>query len=103
MLLDVNSRPVPVAVYIGAPQTISLSVASASVTLLAKKVYRLWSSVDSFFLLGGIGVVANTSSHPLKGGLDVLLLTDSINTTIAGVVSAGTGALFISQLDPVSN
>lgn len=105
MQVDSNGRSIQIAIYVGTPQTINLSVSPASVTLSPFSFYRLWSSVDSFFQLStdGNSPVASTSSHPLKAGLDVLLRTDNLNFTMSAVVSSATGVLFISKIDPVKN
>lgn len=81
------------------PSTINLSVTTAnSGPLQPWTAYRIWSSVDAFFALGGNSVSANTSSHPIKAGLDTLHLTDGDNLYIAGIVASGTGVLYISQI-----
>ena len=102
MQSDANGRGIQIAVWLGVPTTVNLSVGSAAVQLSQRSFYRLWSSVDSFFQIGNGTVAASTSSHPLRAGLDVLILTDNTNYWIAGVVATGTGVLYISQLDPVT-
>lgn len=93
---------VQVGRYVGSPVTLSLSVASSRVQLQPNRVYRVWSSVDCFFKLGDGTVVATSSEHPLTAKLDTLLLTGGRNTGtdwIAGIVSSGTGVLFLSELE----
>lgn len=81
------------------PIQISLSVSNAvSAQLKNDTAYRIWSSVDAFFLPGLSTVTATTNSHPLKAGLDVLHLTDRLNLFIAGIVASGTGILYISEI-----
>jgi hypothetical protein len=81
------------------PTQVSLSVASAvSAQLKNDTAYRIWASVDAFFLPGGSTVAATTNSHPLKAGLDILHLTDKSNLFIAGIVASGTGVLYISEI-----
>lgn len=84
--------------YVGSPTIISLSVSSSSVELKKSTIYRLWSSVDSFFKFGGSAVTAATTDHPLKAGLDVMCYTDDTNHFIAGIVSSATGTLFVSEI-----
>lgn len=98
MRSDNQGRAVQVGRLIGDPVTLALGVVSASVALTAFRFYRLWSSVDSFVRFGDAAVVATTSSHPLRAGLDTLAYTNSENF-IAGIVSAGTGTLFISEIE----
>lgn len=100
MLYDRGGRAVQVGAYVGSPTLVSLTVVSANTQLTSKKVYRAWSSVDAFFVTGSSNAVAaTTSSHPLKAGLDVLLYIDPLNTWVAGIVSSGTGTLFLSEYD----
>lgn len=100
MVPDGSSRGIQTGAYIGAPQTISLSVGSANIQLLPLTAYRLWSSVDSFFQMGVDNTVsATTASHPLAAKLDIMMVTDRVNVWIAGIVAVGTGTLFISQLN----
>jgi hypothetical protein len=100
MLPDGSSRGIQTGAYVGAPQIISLALSSANVQLLPLTAYRLWSSVDAFFQLGlDNTVTATTASHPLTAKLDIMLVTDRTNVWIAGIVSSGTGSLFISQLN----
>jgi len=83
-----------------APTTISLSVTSASVALPRASnlgCYRLWASVDCFVLLGGSAVAALTTSVPLTAKVPEVF--HSYNEGyIAGIVSSGTGTLFINEL-----
>jgi hypothetical protein len=92
MLLDNNGRAIQIAIWVGNPQTANLSVTSTQVTLLPRTAYRIWSSVDAFFLFG-TNPTATTVSHPLRVGLDVLARTDATNVVIAGIVASGTGVL----------
>ena len=85
--------------YIGDPIALSLGVASASVELESRTVYRLWSSVDAFFLLGPPGTIATLASHPIKAGLSEALITQLAKSTLAAIVASGTGKLFISEID----
>lgn len=95
-----GGRPVQVGNYLaGGPLIISLSVVSANVQLQPYSTYRLWSSVDAFFDTAATNAAtATTSSHPLTAKLDTLHSTDNQNIWLAGVVAAGTGTLFISQV-----
>ena len=82
------------------PTTLSLSVTTGNVALPSTyllRVYRLWSSVDCFVRFGGSAVEATTSSVPLTAKVpEVFHVYD--NSYIAGIVSSGTGTLFISEL-----
>jgi hypothetical protein len=94
-----NGVGLQVGRYAGSPTNLALSVASNRTAVLKPgTVYRLWSSVDSFFKWGDASVTAATTDHPLKAGLDVMCYTDDTNLFLAGVVSSGTGTLFISEI-----
>ena len=100
MIPDGSSRGIQTGAYVGAPQTIALTVGSANVQLLPLTTYRLWSSVDAFFQMGlDNTVTANTGSHPLTAKLDIMMVTDRVNVWIAATVGGGTGTLYISQLN----
>lgn len=97
---DSQGRSIQIGRYKPAPLTLNLSVISASIQLNINRHYRFWSSVDAFFDTGPTNAVtATTSSHPLTGKLDVLHYTDDTNVWLAGVVSTGTGVLYISEID----
>jgi hypothetical protein len=102
--LDSRGDIVQVGSYVNAPTIINLSVSSANTGPLAGHTcYRLWSSVDGFFQFGVDNtVVATTSSHPIKAGLDLLHWADA-NLFIAAIVASGTGQLFISRYDTVTD
>jgi hypothetical protein len=100
MQSDIAGRAIQIGRFIGSPTIVNLTVASANLQLSEYKKYRLWSSVNAFFLFGiDNTVTATTSSHPLQAGLDALAFTDKDNIWLAAVVPSGTGALYISQLD----
>ncbi len=84
--------------YFGAPTTLNLSVVSANTQLLPNSYYRLWSSVNAFFLFGTSNVVATTASNPLAGGLDIMHKTDATNVYCAAITSSGTGVLYVSLI-----
>ncbi len=85
--------------YLSDPTTLSLGVVSANTQLKTYTKYRLWSSVDGFFKFGSDNsVAATTSSNPLTAKIDTLHATDGDNFWIAGIVSGGTGVLFISEV-----
>ena len=98
----VVGRALQVTRFLGVPTTLALSVTSANVLTKRFTYYRLWSSVDAFFRWGTVGVTATTVSNPLTAKLDVLHYTDDTNLYIAGIVSSGTGTLFISEFDPTN-
>lgn len=105
MRRDRHGNAIQVATYsTNAPLTVNLGVSSAVVGPLNGAItYRLWSSVDCFFLPGANNTItANTSSHPLKAGLDTLHLCDPANPYIAAIVPTGTGVLYVSEIDSVS-
>lgn len=84
----------------GQPQLVSLSTTtnlnSTNLNSGADSV-RLWASVDCFIRFGDASVVATTSDHPLTAKLpEVFQLDGAIR--IAGIVSSGTGTLFISVM-----
>ena len=100
MQADTQGRAIQIGIWVGAPTVLSLSTASVNVQLSPLTHYRLWASVGAFFQMGNSNAVAATvNSHPLTQGLDILLVTDNVNYWLAGIVSTGTGALFISQID----
>lgn len=100
MIPDGSSRGIQAGAYVGAPQTIALSVGSSNVQLSPLTAYRLWASVNAFFQMGVDNTVtATTASHPLTAGLDIIMVTDRTNVWVAGIVASGTGTLFISQLN----
>ena len=96
---DPQGRAIQIGRYLNAPAVLNVGTVSASVALNQNRHYRLWPSADMFFQFGSAGVVATTSSHPATAKLDCLHYTDDTNTTLAAVVSSGTGALFISEID----
>ena len=84
------------------PTTLSLAVTTGNVALPAPtnpqiRLIRLWSSVDCFVRFGGSTVEATTSSHPLTAKVPEVF--ESNQSYIAGIVSSGTGTLFISPLE----
>jgi len=96
---DPQGRAIQIGRYLNAPAVLNVGTASASIMLNQNRHYRLWPSVDMFFQFGSAGVQANTSSHPATAKLDYLHYTDDTNTTLAAVVSSGTGVLFVSEID----
>lgn len=100
MRSDGLGRGIQIGRYKPSPTALNLSIASANVQLGPNKVYRLWPSVDAFFETGtSSGVTASTSSHPITAKLDYLHFTDDSNVWLAGIVSTGTGVLYISEVD----
>ena len=96
---DPQGRGIQIGRYLGAPTVLNVSTVSASVALNQNRHYRIWPSVDAFFQFGASGVTATTNSHPATAKLDYLHYTDDTNTTLAAIVSSGTGAIFISEID----
>lgn len=102
MRVDGNGAPISIAIWNGC-QILNMGVGSANIQLNTSAFYRLWSSVNSFFVMGpDNSTTATTSSHPLQAGLDILIYTGVTNNWLAGVVGSGTGVLFISAIDPRS-
>jgi len=99
---DGQGRGIQIGRYLGTPIVLNVGTVSASVTLNQNRHYRLWPSVDLFFQFGAAGVSATTNSHPATAKLDYLHYTDDTNTTLAAVVSSGSGVIFISELDTQS-
>jgi hypothetical protein len=99
MRSDSSGRAIQIGRYLNAPMVLTVGVASASVQLNQYRHYRLWGSVDLFFQFGPAGVTATMNSHPAAAKLDYLHYTDDTNTTLAAIVSSGTGVLFISEID----
>ena len=99
MRSDPQGRAVAIGRYVGAPAVLNVGTASASIQLNQNRHYRLWPSVDLFFQFGAAGVIATTNSHPAAAKLDYLHYTDDTNTTLAAVVSSGTGVLFVIEID----
>jgi len=96
---DSQGRSIQIGRYVSAPTVLNVTTVSASIPLLQNRHYRLWPSVDMFFQFGASGVAATTNSHPISAKLDYLHYTDDTNTTLAAVVSSGTGVLFVSEID----
>ena len=90
--------PTLIANFIGLPTTLALSVTTARVALEARTTYRVWSSVDCFIMFGDVTVEATTTSHPLTAKCELLYRTSATETYVAGIVSSGTGQLFISKV-----
>jgi len=84
------------------PITVSLSTVtannSASPLTNIPRTIRLWSSVDCFIRVGGASVEATTSDHPLTARVPEVFDLGT-QQYIAGIVSTGTGTLFISELE----
>jgi len=99
MRSDSQGRAVQIGRYLNTPLVLNVGVTSASIQLNQNQHYRLWGSVDLFFQFGPAGVTATLNSHPAAAKLDYLHYTDDTNTTLAAIVSSGTGVLFISQID----
>ena len=98
-----GSPIIQVGRYMPTPILLNLGLVSANVQLSPTSYYRLWASVNCFFDTGPTNAVAaTTNSHPLTAGLDTLHRTDEVNLWLAGIVAAGSGVLFISQIDPQS-
>ena len=84
----------------GSPTTVSLSTGSnLNSTALAGtlRLVRLWASVDCFVKVGGSSVTAATTDHPLTAKIPEIFHLDA-SEYVAGIVSSGTGTLFISEL-----
>ncbi len=84
----------------GAPTTVALSTGSnVNATALSSslRLVRLWASVDCFVRVGGSSVTAATTDHPLTAKIPEIFHLDS-SGYVAGIVSSGTGTLFISEL-----
>lgn len=83
----------------GQPKLVSLAVTTARSAALSSTVdmIRVWASVDCFVRAGGASVDATTSDHPLTAKVPEILQLNGA-TNIAGIVSSGTGTLFISEL-----
>lgn len=99
MRTDKRGSSIQVGRWNGAPTTLALSTSSDRVQLAANTVYRLWSSVDCFVRFGDVSVAATTSSSPLTAKISELAVTHKRDTYIAGIVSSGTGTLFITPID----
>jgi hypothetical protein len=99
MRTDPQGRAIQIGRYLSAPAVLNIGTVSSSIQLNQNRHYRLWPSVDMFFQFGASGVSATTNSHPATGKLDYLHYTDDTNTTLAAVVSSGTGVMFISEID----
>ena len=99
MRSDSQGRAVQIGRYLNTPLVLNVGVTSASIQLNQNQHYRLWGSVDLFFQFGPAGVTATLNSHPAAAKLDYLHYTDDTNTTLAAIVSSGTGVLYISEID----
>ena len=82
------------------PQTVALSVTTAvngSNLSSTADCVRVWASVDCFIRFGSGSAVATTSDHPLTAKVPEVFQLDGASR-IAGIVSSGTGTLFISVM-----
>lgn len=88
------------AVPIGDPQILSLSMVSANVALEEGTPYELWASVDCFIKLGNSSVAATTASNPLTAKIwkHIRPCGPDGAPYLAGIVSSGTGSLFITKI-----
>jgi len=94
-----NDRIAYFGVPEGAPQVLSLSTSSDRVQLEVGASYELWASVDCFVLLGGSSVAALTTSTPLTAKLPKhIRISAADRKYLAGIVSTGTGSLFVTKL-----
>lgn len=99
MAMRVQGQLLPVLAMPGVPITVAMSTTTARSTLLTSPAdsVRVWSSVDCFIRFGGVSVDATTASHPLTAKVPEIFQLDS-NQYVAGIVSTGTGTLFVSPL-----
>ena len=80
-------------------QTVSLSVVSAvSTRLAAGSIYAVWASVDCFLTFGNSSVAALTTNYPLTGKLREWFVVLPGEEYLAGLVSSGTGVLYIQRM-----
>jgi len=99
-MLRINGQNYPiVGIGTGQPQTVSLSTVTARSNTLNSTLgaIRVWSSVNCFIRFGDSTVDATTSDHPLTAEVPEVFETTG-STHVAGIVSSGTGTLFISIL-----
>lgn len=93
-IMEATTPPTP-----GTAQSISTSTVSAvNSSDFTKPFIRLYSPVDTFYVLGNSGSTATTSDHLLPGGISYDLSVGS-NTRVAAVLSAGTSTLYITEWD----
>lgn len=80
-----------------------MSVVTSRIQLKPYTHYRLWASVDAFFRFGDGASNASTSSNPITAKLDTLHVTDGENIYLSGIVSSGTGTMFVSEVETKVN
>jgi len=83
-----------------APITVALSTSTnlnATALTGTLRLVRLWASVDCFVKVGGSSVTAATTDHPLTAKIPEIFHL-AASEYVAGIVSSGTGTLFISEL-----
>ena len=101
MLSDSQGRPIGIGRVVGNPQIVNLSSNTARSTILKPfTLYTIYSDVDGWFVFGGVAVDATASSNPIKAGLDRTYRTDETNRYLAGIITGGSGKLYISEIEP---
>ena len=87
--------------YLSNPVTVSLTGTTArSAQLKKQSKYEIFATVDWFFLQGTVAVDATTSSHPRLAYQPTTIVVEDATSDgyIAGILSAGTGTLYIAEL-----
>jgi hypothetical protein len=101
MLRDSSSFPIQVGGLAPGDSTTTVNLSNAtniSSQLKPHCIYRIYSSVDCFIKRGDGSVTATLTDCPLKGGADYTVITQGDNNLfLAGIVSGGTGVLFITE------
>ena len=99
MIRDANGFPIQVGELSPNCSTLALSMSSNPTSQLKTNcIYRLWSSVDCFVKLGASSVTCTTSDSPLTAKVPEYFKTGEANLYLAGIVSSGTGTLFITEV-----
>ena len=100
MKRDRSGTAIPVGSFVGSPVVLALSASSArTAALKPNTIYRLWSSVAFFFKWGDGTVTAALTDHPVAADAEIQHVTEGSNLFLAGIVSSGSGTLFISEID----
>ena len=94
-------RAVVGAQLMGAPTKVSLSNSTATSTQLSKGVYEVISDSDCFVLQGASTVTAATATSrflPANTARLMAVVDGTTDAYVAGIVSSGTGTLYIQAL-----
>lgn len=98
MIRATTGDAVQVVRWNGKPQTLPISGTSATTTLAAGAIYRLYSTVDAYVLFGDSSAVADTSCTPISASTPEFIYVERPDTTLACLGSAS-GTLYITACE----